>query len=114
MAAGALDLYAADARQAGHNIVSIYLTDGTFMIASPTSIIKGSPHPNAAKAFAEFMISKNAQKIFPEDGGYAARIDVSPPAGSPDLGSLTILVVDYDDIEKQTGEIKNRFTEIFQ
>lgn len=114
IAAGALDSYAADARQAGHKIASIYPADGTFMIASPTSIIKGSPNPNAAKAFAEFMIGKNAQKLFPEDGGYAARTDVGPPAGSPDLNSLTILVVDYDDIEKQTGSIKKKFNEIFQ
>ena len=114
IAAGALDSYAADARKAGHKIRSIYPADGTFMIASPTAIIKGSPNPHAAKAFAEFMISKNAQKLFPQDGGYAARIDVEPPAGSPDLKSLTILAVDYDDIEKQTGDIKKKFNEVFQ
>lgn len=114
IAAGALDSYAADARKQGHKIKSVYPADGTFMIASPTSIIKGSPHPNAAKAFAEFMIGKNAQQIFPQDGGYAARIDVGPPAGSPDLKSLTILAVDYGDIEKQTGNIKKKFNETFQ
>lgn len=114
IAAGALDSYATDAREAGHKIKSIYPADGTFMIASPTSIIKGSPNPNAAKAFAAFMISQKAQKVFPEDGGYAARTDVGPPAGSPDLKSLTILAVDYDDIEKQTGGIKKKFNEVFQ
>jgi iron(III) transport system substrate-binding protein len=114
IAAGALDSYAADARKAGHKIMTIYPADGTFMIPSPTSIIKGSPNPNAAKAFAEFMIGKNAQKVFPEDGGYAARIDVSPPAGSPDLKSLTILAVDYDDIERESANIKKKFNEVVQ
>jgi iron(III) transport system substrate-binding protein len=114
IAAGALDSYASDAREAGHKIKSIYPADGTFMIASPTSIIKGSPNPNAAKVFAEFMIGPKAQKVFPEDGGYAARVDVPPPAGNPDIKSLTILAVDYDDIEKQTGSIKKKFNETFQ
>ena len=57
---------------------------------SPTSVVKGSPHPNAAKLFAEFMIGDDAQKIFPADGGYSARIDIAAPQGSPDLKTLKI------------------------
>jgi iron(III) transport system substrate-binding protein len=114
IAAGALDSYAADARKEGHKIMTIYPADGVFVIPSPTSIIKGSPNPNAAKAFAEFMIGINAQKLFPEDGGYAARVDVAPPAGSPDFKSLNILAVDYDAIEKESAALKNKFNEVFQ
>lgn len=114
IAAGALDSYAADARKEGHKIKTIYPDDGTFVIPSPTSIVKGSPNPNAAKAFADFMVGEKAQKLFPEDGGYAARVDVAPPAGSPDLKSLTMLAVDYDDIEKRSTELKNKFNDIFQ
>ena len=29
------------------------------------------------------MIGDEAQKIFPADGGYSARIDIAAPAGSP-------------------------------
>lgn len=114
IAAGALDSYAADARKQGHKIKSIFPTDGMFVIPSPTSIIKGSPNPNAAKVFAEFMISKKVQEIFPKDGGYAARTDVAPPKGNPDINSLNLLDVDYAAIEKEAPEIKNRFNEIFQ
>lgn len=114
IAAGALDSYAADARNEGHKIVSIFPTDGTFVIASPTSIIKGSPNPNAAKAFAAYMITPKVQKLFPEDGGYAARTDVEPPKGSPAVKDLTILNVDYNQIEKDTATIKEKFNEVFQ
>ena len=85
-----------------------------FVIPSPTSVVKGSPNPNAAKLFAEFMIGDVAPDIFPADGGYSARTDIAPPQGSPDLKSLKILVVDDDYIEKETGRIKRRFNEIFQ
>jgi iron(III) transport system substrate-binding protein len=114
IAAGALDSYAADDRKDGHAIATIYPTEGTFVIPSPTGVVKGSPNPNAAKVFAAFMITPEVQKIFPEDGGYAARTDVPPPPGSPDLTTLKTIPVDYKLIEKQTGAIKKKFSEIFQ
>ncbi len=56
--------------------------DGVFIIPSPTAIIKGSPNPNAAKLFAQYMLSDKVQALFPEAGGYAARSDIAPPKGS--------------------------------
>ena len=113
IAVGALDSYAADLKKEGHPIKTLYPTDGIFIIPSPTSVVKNSPHPNAAKLFAEFMIGDDAQKIFPADGGYSARIDIAAPAGSPDLKTLKILAVDEDYIEKETQRIKKQFNEIF-
>jgi iron(III) transport system substrate-binding protein len=114
IAAGALDSYAADDRKAGVDIVSIYPNDGTFIIPSPTSVVKGSPHPNAAKAFAAFMITKPVQDLFPQGGGYAARTDIDPPKGNPPIKDLTLISVDYGELEKDSTEIKNKFNEIFQ
>ncbi|MEA2937754.1 MAG: iron(III) transport system substrate-binding protein, partial [Alphaproteobacteria bacterium] len=110
---GALDSYAADLKREGHPIKTLYPADGVFIIPSPTAVVKGSPHPNAARLFAEFMIGDDAQKVFPADGGYSVRTDIAPPAGSPDLKSLTILPVDDDAIEKDTQRIKRQFNEIF-
>jgi iron(III) transport system substrate-binding protein len=114
IAVGALDSYAADDRKAGHPVVTIVPTDGTFVIPSPTAIIKGSPNPNAAKLFAEFMIGDGVQKLFPEDGGYAARKDIPPPADGVELDKIKIIPIDYDHIEKESVRIKKRFNEIFQ
>ncbi len=88
IAVGALDSYAADLKKEGHPIKTLYPSDGVFIIPSPTSVVKGSPHPNAAKLFAEFMIGDDAQRLFPADGGYSARLDIAAPPGSPDLKSL--------------------------
>jgi ABC-type Fe3+ transport system substrate-binding protein len=77
-------------------------------------VIKGSPHPNAAKAFAEFMIGDTVQKLFPGEGIYAARADVEAPPGNPPLGSLKLISVDYDYVEKEAVNLKARFNEIFQ
>ncbi len=114
IAVGALDSYAADLKEEGHPIKTLYPTDGVFIIPSPTSVVKGSPDPNAAKLFAEFMISDEVQRIFPAGGGYSARLDVSAPQGSPDLKTLKIIAVDNDYLEKGAAQIKKRFSEIFQ
>ena len=114
IAAEGLDSYAVEDRAQGHPILTIYPTEGAFAVASPTAVIKGSPHPNAAKAFAAFMIGDRVQRLFPAKGIYAARIDVPPPQGSPRLGDLKLLSVDYQAIEKASAEIKERFSEIFQ
>ncbi|HLH97628.1 MAG TPA: extracellular solute-binding protein [Xanthobacteraceae bacterium] len=114
IAVGGLDSYAADLKTAGHPIKTLYPSDGVFIIPSPTSVVKGSPHPEAAKLFAQFMISDTVQDMFPADGGYSARIDIRAPAGSPDLKSLKVIAIDDDYIERESARIKKQFNEIFQ
>jgi iron(III) transport system substrate-binding protein len=114
IAVGALDSYAADDRKAGHPIVTILPEDGTFVIPSPTAVIKGAPNLNAAKLFAEFMIGDAAQTLLSAEGSYAARIDVPPPADGVPLARIKVLPVDYDYVEKESARVKKRFSEIFQ
>jgi iron(III) transport system substrate-binding protein len=112
IAVGALDSYAADLRKERHSIKTLYPSDGVFVIPAPTSVVKGAPHPNAARLFAEFIISDDVQKMLPAGGGYSARIDIARPQGSPDLKTLKILKVDDEYIEKENQRIKRRFAEI--
>ncbi len=114
IAAEGADSYTWEDRKAGHKVQTLFPTDGAFAIAAPTAVIKGSPHPNAAKALAEFMIGDTVQKLFPGEGIYAARADVEPPPGNPSLGSLKLIPVDYDHVEKEAANLKQQFNEIFQ
>jgi iron(III) transport system substrate-binding protein len=114
IAVGNADSYAAEARKEGHPIATVFPTDGLFVIPSPSHVVKGSPNPNAAKLFAEFMLTDAVQKLFPtEDGNYAARTDMPPPTGNPELGKIKIIPVDFEYIERETPRIKKRFAEIF-
>ena len=52
--------------QAGHEDLDRCIpSDGTFVIASPSSVVKGSPNPNAAKAFADFMLEPHGAGVVP-------------------------------------------------
>jgi iron(III) transport system substrate-binding protein len=114
IAVGADSAYVGDGRKEGFAIPTIYPTDGAFVIPSPSSVVKGSPHPNAAKALAEFMLSGTVQKLFPLEHLYSARTDIGGPDGSPPLGEIKIFPIDYDYIEAETARIKKRFAEILQ
>jgi len=114
IAAGALDSYAADARRAGHPIVTLYPSEGVLIIPSPTGVVKGAKHPEAAKLFASFMLTQQVQALFPADGGYAARTDIAPPSGGASLATIKIIPIDYAVVEKNSISDKRKFEEIFQ
>ena len=92
----------------------VYPTEGVFIVSSPTAVIKGAAHPNAAKLFAQFMITPQAQKMIAEGGIHASRIDIAPPPGQPALSAVKFLPVDLDYIETRGRELKTQFSEIFQ
>lgn len=114
LAAEGGDSYAWVDRKAGHKIETIFPTDGAFAIPAPTAVIKGAPHPNAAKVLAEFMIGDKVQGLFQEEGIYGARSDVNPPTGNPPLSQIKLLAIDYAYVERETKNIKDRFNQIFQ
>jgi iron(III) transport system substrate-binding protein len=92
----------------------IYPAEGVFIVSSPTALIKGARHPNAAKLFAQFMISPQAQRMIAAGGIHAARVDIAPPPGQPALSAVKFLPVDLDLIEEQGRELKAKFADIFQ
>lgn len=114
IAAEELDSYAAADRKLGQPIVTVFPTEGVFAIASPTAIVKGGPDPNAAKAFAAFMIGDAVQNAFGKEGIYAARADAPPPPGSPKLSTLKLMPLDFDDLAQHEKDDKAHFNQIFQ
>jgi iron(III) transport system substrate-binding protein len=114
IAVGADAAYVGEGRRQGMKISTLYPEDGTFVIASPSSVVKGSPNPNAAKAFADFMLGRTVQELFPHEFLYSARTDVAGPEGYPPLASLKMFPIDYDYIEAESPRIRKRFAEVMQ
>jgi iron(III) transport system substrate-binding protein len=87
--------------------------DGTFAVPSTTSVVKGSRNLNAARLMADFTLSLEAQKLWPESGVYAAPSDVDPPLGSPPIDKIKVSSIDYEYLKAQSAAAKKRFSEIF-
>jgi len=96
------------------NMTSIFPAVGSIIVPSPSAVIKGSPHPNAAKLFAQFNLLLDIQRKFAQEGRLSPRVDVAPPEGLPRLDQIEPFPVDYDYIEANTRQLKAKFADIFQ
>jgi len=96
------------------NQAVIYPTEGMFEICSPVAIVKNARNPNAAKLFAQFMLSPVAQRMIAASAIHSSRVDIAPPPGQLSLKQVKTMPIDLDHIETRARELKNRFNEIFQ
>ena len=96
------------------NQAMIYPTEGVFTVCSPVAIVKNAKNPNAAKLFAQFMLSPAAQQIIADNAIHSSRIDIAPPQGQPALSAVKFISIDVDYIEKNAKDLKAKFNEIFQ
>ncbi len=100
--------------QKGTPIKMVVPSEGVFLINSPMAIPAKAPHPNAARAFLEFNLSKDVQDQFTASGTYSPRTDFGAPKTYPELKSLKIIAVDYDGAERDNKKTKDTFAEIFK
>ena len=98
----------------GNPIKIVYPKEGVPLVVSPTAIAATAPHPNAARLFTEFILSKENQQILADkEGLYTGHPEVTYPKDKPMLKDLKLLAVDADELDKRNAEIKKRFIEYF-
>jgi iron(III) transport system substrate-binding protein len=81
--------------QNGAPVKAIVPADGVPMLVSPIGIIKGAPHPFAARLFIDWILSQEGQTQMVEImNDYSPRSDVKPPAGLPPWDKIDKLIPD--------------------
>ena len=88
--------------------------DETPVFTVTGGIFKDAPHPNAAKLFAQFMLTPVAQKMIADNAIHSSRVDVAAPQGQPSLKEVKFIPIALDHIEKNARDLKARFNEVFQ
>lgn len=80
--------------QGGAPIAIVHLSDGTAATPDGVALVKGSPNPDGGKKFIDWAMSKSTQeKLAMDIGRRSVRTDVAGPAGTPNLGDLTLVDV---------------------
>src|SRR6266852_1056418 len=83
--------------------------EGVVVLASHLAILKGAPHPNAAKLFVDFLLSEEGARLFAlGEGAFVFRDGFNPPAEVapflPALDQLKAVPMDWARITNQDRE----------
>jgi iron(III) transport system substrate-binding protein len=104
-----------DAMRAG--IVAVYPAEGMPVAPAPIAILKGAPHPNAARLLVDFTLSHEGNTLLAHDifAVYSSRKDVAPPEGQlPFADTKPLLPEDLADYERASASFPEHFDAIFK
>jgi ABC-type Fe3+ transport system substrate-binding protein len=75
------------------------------------SIPKNASHPNVAKLFTDYVLSREGQMIIYQLNRNPSRTDVPQPV--PRAAKIRLMTMDYDQVVKNYGRYATDFREIF-
>ena len=101
-------------QEGGAPIKIVYPSEGTPFIPGCEAIAANAPHPNAAKLFMSFMVSRETQQYLADSAGLRSfHPDVKLKPGVTPLASIKLLPSDPIAQEAATEEIKKKYSQYF-
>jgi iron(III) transport system substrate-binding protein len=102
-------------KESGRPVEPVYASEGSPLIIGPNGIFKGSPHPNAAKLFQSFSLSREAQQLIIDVGGLRSiHSQTAEKPGRTPLKDIKTMKDDAAAVEKEGEAIKARYTKLFR
>jgi iron(III) transport system substrate-binding protein len=98
-------------------IVGVYPSEGMPVTMAPVAMLKGAPHPNAARLFIDFTLSREGDTLLAHDifNVYSSRPDVPAPSGQlPFAETRPLFPQDLPDYEKASGNFPEHFDSLFK
>ena len=87
--------------------------EGVSAVTEPVAILKTAKNPEAAKAFVDFLLSKDGQKLASDMGYLPAREGIAPPEGFPSRDQIKLMPFDPDETLKNEEANKKHFADLF-
>lgn len=110
-----LDYMIRQVKPKGAPVEYVWPEEGAVFIPSPIAAMKSTKNAAAAKAFLDFVLSKDGQQTMVKLGYFIpVRGDVAPPAGAPALDKIKRLPTDWKAVQRDRQATKDRWTAIFQ
>lgn len=101
------------AKAKGSPVQFVFPDEGVSAISEPVAILSTAKNPEAAKAFVDFLLSEQGQKLASTQGYMPARPGVVPPPGFPDLKTITIMPLDAEKALNNAESNKKKFADMF-
>lgn len=100
-------------KQNGAPVEFVFPTEGVSAVTEPVAILSTAKNPDAAKAFVDFLLSEEGQKLAASQGYLPAHPDVAAPEGFPSRDEIKLMDFDPAKALEQDEADKMKFTEIF-
>ena len=97
----------------GSPVNFVFPTEGVSAVTEPAAILKTAKNPEAAKAFIDFLLSEDGQKLASSQGYLPARDGVAAPEGFPTRDTIKLMAFDAGKALADEDANKKRFAEIF-
>lgn len=97
----------------GAPVAFVFPKEGVSAISEPVAILKDTKNPDAAKAFIDFLLSKDGQELASKQGYVPAHPAVALPAGYPARGDIKLMPFEPAKALAETKANTQRFMEIF-
>jgi len=107
-----IDFMARDLIEKGSPVDYVYQEEGTVYIPTPMGIMNSTKNPDVAKAFVDFALSEEGQKLMMKQGYVPVSEKIEPPQGVPSPRDIKILTTDWDFLRKNRGELKEKWAEM--
>jgi len=108
-----IEYMAFNARAKGSPVDFVFPEEGVSAITQPVAILKTSRNAQAARAFVDWQLSREAQLQSVGQGYFPVFPDIAPPRDYPPVSSLKIMPSDLAAMLASDESNKRRFLELF-
>jgi iron(III) transport system substrate-binding protein len=108
-----VDFMAYNAKAKGSPIDFIFPAEGLPAVTEPVAILKTTQNAAAARAFVDFILSDEGQKLAVSMGYIPARASVGMPSWYPAGAKINLMPAEIPTIVRANGANLKRFAELF-
>src|SRR5690606_12499728 len=107
-----VDFMAMNAKAKGSPIEFVFPSEGVPAVTEPVAIMKTAKNAEGAKAFVDFILSDEGQKLALDMGYLPAKASVGRPEWLPEGIEVKVMSFDLPAIIKNTEADKSKFSEL--
>ena len=108
-----VDFMAFNAKAKGSPIDFIFPSEGLPAVTEPVAILKTTQNAAAARAFVDFILSDDGQKLAVSMGYIPAKASVGMPSWYPAGAKINVMPTDIAQVVQANGTNLKRFAELF-
>jgi len=109
-----VDFMTVRSKRDGAPVEFVYPLEGSPAVTEPIGILKTTEVPELAKAFVDFVLSAEGQKVAAEMGYTPVKDGVEAPEGLKSVGEIKSMVYDIAVLKEAREAEKARFSAMFQ